>query len=130
MPESKMPNQERQPRNRSYGSFLLFLTILVAILFLVGRDSFSPEKELTQDEYLLQLYTGKVAQQEFRGDGTIRGRTTQQDNFVVHFGDLGDRKAELQQLKAVPRYTSIDEARFRSAIDDGEYTPLAVRLVT
>jgi cell division protease FtsH len=130
MPESKMPNQERQPRNRSYGSFLLFLTILVAILFLVGRDSFSPEKELTQDEYLLQLYTGKVAQQEFRGDGTIRGRTTQQENFVVHFGDLGDRKAELQQLKAVPRYTSIDEARFRSAIDDGEYTPLAVRLVT
>ena len=41
MPDPKMPNQEKPTRNRSYGSFLLFLSILVVILFLVGRNSFS-----------------------------------------------------------------------------------------
>ena len=130
MPDPKMPNQEKPTRNRSYGSFLLFLSILVVILFLVGRNSFSKQKELTQDEYLLALYTGKVEQQEIKGSNRVEGRLRDGESFVTRFSDVAGLESELQQLKAIPRYERVAEARFRRAVSDGDYAPQLLRQVT
>jgi cell division protease FtsH len=130
MSESKMPNQEKQPRNRSYGSFLLFLSLLVAILFVVGRGSLADQAELSQDEYLHQLYTGKIAQQEIRGTNRVVGRLTDGKEFGTNFTDVGAMERELQQLKAIPRYEPVNEKRFREAVASNDYSPLLLRLVT
>ncbi len=125
-----MPNQEKPTRNRSYGSFLLFLTILVTILFLVGRNSFENEKEYTQDEYLLKLYTGKVEQQEIKGGNRVEGRLRSGERFVTSFSDVAGLESRIQQLKAIPRYERVGEQSFREAITDGDYAPLLLRLIT
>jgi len=133
MSEPKMPNQEKPTRNRSYGSFLLFLFILVAILFLVGRNSWNPQEELTQDEYLLALYTGNIEQQEIKGDNKVEGRLRdgkEMKSFVTRFSDVGVLETQIQQLKAIPRYEKVSEARFREAVTAGDYAPLLLRVVT
>ncbi|MFT7484484.1 MAG: cell division protease FtsH [Candidatus Paceibacteria bacterium] len=130
MPESKMPDKEKQPRNRSYGSFLLFLSILVVILFVVGRSSFPNQKDLTQDEYLAMLYTGRVQQQEIKGTNRIAGRLSNGEFFVTRFTDLASHEKNFQQLKAIPRYEKVTEARFRQAVTDGDYAPQLLRLIT
>ncbi len=135
MSEPKMPNQEKQPRSRSYGSFLLFLSILVVILFLVGRNSFPDQAEFTQDEYFHNLYTGRIEQQEVKGANKVIGRLyssdpSQQRRFSVSFSDVAVLQKELQQLKAIPKYEPITEARFRNAVKQGDYSPLMLRLIT
>jgi cell division protease FtsH len=133
MPDPKLPNQEKPSRNRSYGSFLLFLFILVAILVLVGRNTFNDRKELTQDEYLLALYTGKVEQQEIKGGNRVEGRMSPDgnvDKFVTYFSDVAGLEREIQQLKAIPRYERVDEPRFRRAVEEGDYAPQLLRQVT
>jgi len=126
-----MPNQEKPTRNRSYGSFLLFLAILVAILVLVGRSSFQNEQELTQDEYLLKLYTGQIEQQEIKGENRIEGRLRNDERpFFTLFSDVANLETQIRQLKAVPRYERVDEGPFRDAVEEGVYAPQLLRVIS
>ena len=102
----------------------------LAILIVVGKNSWQTQKELTQDEYLASLYKGEVEQQEIKGKNRITGRLTNDVHFVTSFTDVTDLEKEFQQLKAIPRYESVTEARFRKAVQDGDYTPQLLRLIT
>jgi cell division protease FtsH len=130
MPEPKMPQQENPQRNRSYGSFLLFLTILVTILILVGRNSLTPETPFTQDEYLLKLYTGQIDSQEIKGSNQVQGRLRNGEHFRAQFTNLANLEERIQQLKAIPSYSSVSESSFRDAVAAGFYSPAHLRLVT
>ena len=130
MPEPKMPPQENPQRSRSYGSFLLFLTILVTILILVGRNSLTPETPFTQDEYLLKLYTGQIDSQEIKGNNQVQGRLRNGEHFRAQFTNLANLEERIQQLKAIPSYSSVSEESFREAVDSGFYSPAHLRLVT
>jgi cell division protease FtsH len=130
MTDEKMPQQGGPQRSRSYGSFLLFLTILVVILFLVGKNSWAPEKSFTQDEYLWRLYTGEVESQEIKGQNQIQGKLRNGEVFRAKFTSLVGLEQRIQELKSIPEYKRIDEANFRQAVGMGYYRPQLVRLVT
>ncbi len=130
MPEPKMPQQDKPQRGRSYGSFLLFVVILLGILALVGRNSDQREVEFTQDEYLLALYTGQIDSQEIKGNNRIQGHLRNDDSFYTQFTKVADLEQRIQQLKAIPGYSGVNEEDFREAVKAGYYKPQFVRLVT
>jgi len=131
MPDPKTPTPEKPQRSRSYGSFLLFLTILVAILFVVGKGSLGNEDVLTQDEYLLCLYRGEIEQQEIKGANRIEGVLRRSGkHFRTQFSNVALLEEKIQQLGAVPRYERVTEENFRRAVKEGYYSPEKLRLIT
>jgi cell division protease FtsH len=131
MPEAKSPQSDKGRRSRSFGSFLLFLLVLVAILFAVG-GKFSNPDDLTQDQYEYYLHTGQIDDQEFKGDNLIEGRLKdkQERRFTVKYAGLAEREAQFQQLKAIRQYFPVTPAELKAAIDAGDYEPEQARLVT
>ena len=131
MSDTKSPQNEKGRRSRSFGSFLLFLLVLIAILFAVGGKLSKP-LELTQDQFEHKLYTGQIATQEFKGenviDGRLKGEAAQE--FTVKFSNLAEREAEYQQLKAVRQYHKISPERLEQAVSQGYYRPELARLIT
>ncbi len=130
MPDPKKPTPEKPQRSRSYGSFLLFLTILVAILFVVGRGSLSSERDFTQDEYKLRLYKGEIDRQEIKGANQIEGVLKNGEHFKTKFADVAVLEEKIQQLNAIPGYQRVTEENFRKAVEGGYYTPDSLRLIT
>jgi cell division protease FtsH len=126
MPETPQPAPEKGRKNRSLGAFLLFLTVLVAILIAVGNDPFRAQKTLSEDQYQWYLYQGKIATQTFRGENLIEGTFTSEIDgrnvFKVSFADAKDREALFSQLKA-RKYQTITPEALREGIEGGWYKP-------
>ena len=129
MSEHPPPQPDRQ-RRRSFGSFLLFLAVLMAVLFAFGDHSFRPQAELSQDQFEWALYTGEVDQQQFKGTNLIEGTLRDGRAFKVSFTNLADREALYQQLKAVPAYKPVSPTHLTRALDEGWYQPETARIVT
>ena len=129
MSEQAPPQPDRQ-RRRSFGSFLLFLAVLMALLFAFGDNSFRPQTELSQDQFEWALYTGEVDQQQFKGANLIEGTLRNGQPFKVNFTNLADREALYQQLKAVPTYRPVTSGHLQRALDEGWYQPETARIVT
>ncbi len=130
MPAPKMPPQEKGRRNRSVGSFLLFLFVLVVILVMVGKENLAGQKDLTQDEYLWQLYTGQIDEQSFRGENLIDGKLKNGDAFQVKFADLASHERELQQIKAVRNYQPVSERSLLAGMSKNLFSPRLARILT
>jgi cell division protease FtsH len=140
MPEPQQNEQEKSPRSRSFGSFLLFLFILIVTLAVFGRSTLDPERQLTQDQYLWSLYRGDVESQEFRGkpegSNLVRGRfkppgEEKTARFEASFADVAVEEAHWRQVKAqASDYRSIAAAELQEALEGGWYLPFAARVVT
>jgi len=126
MPENREPVPEKGRKNRSLGAFLLFLTVLVAILIAVGNDQFRQSKALTQDQYQWYLYQGRIATQTIRGDNLIEGTFTSPVDdklfFKVNFADAAQREEVFSQLKAT-QHRPVTPEGLREAIEGGWYRP-------
>ena len=126
MPETRDPAPEKGRKNRSLGAFLLFLTVLVAILIAVGNDQFRTHKVLTQDQFQWYLYQGRIATQTIRGDNLFEGTFTSpvegKTFFKVSFADAAQREEPFSQLKARVHRPVTPEGLL-SAIEGGWYMP-------
>ena len=71
MAENQPPDADKTRRSRSFGSFLLFLLVLIAILFAVGGKLKKPT-ELTQDQFEWYLHRGARCHRR-RGTNRVAG---------------------------------------------------------
>ncbi|HTF91382.1 MAG TPA: ATP-dependent zinc metalloprotease FtsH [Planctomycetota bacterium] len=129
---------EKNKKNRSFGAFLLFLTVLVAVLFIfrteIGRNS----KTLTQDQFEYYLVKGQVESQKMSGQNRITGRLKQMQrlggdefqDFAVDYASLGSNEQRLRDLKAVPTYQPIKTAELLDGIEQHVYEPKTARVLT
>ncbi|MBL8860243.1 MAG: ATP-dependent zinc metalloprotease FtsH [Planctomycetes bacterium] len=130
MAEPKTPQNDNSKKSRSFGSFALFLFILVALLLVLGGNNLvKPREELSQDAYEWKLYTGQVDSQQFSGTNEIEGQLVSGTYFSVHFADIAKREAEYTAIKAAAPYQSITSAELKRAVDEGWYRPLSARVL-
>ncbi len=124
MPEQKMPTQDKGRKNRSFGSFLLFLLVLVTVLITfnghrIGRQS------LTQDEFWWNFYEGKVAQVEI-GERAVSGTLQDERAFEVPFRDMEGKEEILRRKNAIRSSKTINAADLARGIEAGDYKPTLV----
>jgi len=127
MAETKKPADDKNKKSRSFGSFAIFLLVLLAIMLMWGGQRFQPRKELTQDQYEHLLYTGQVDSQEFRGSNVIEGKLANGELFSTSFANLATVEAEFRAMKAAKGSRPVDEQGFRTAVEGGWYEVLAAR---
>src|ERR1051326_2989276 len=96
MSDQKTPQNDKSKKTRSFGSFALFLFVLVAIFLVYGNHTWRRRKELTQDQYEWFLYNGDVDSQEVKGPNVIEGtlKDPLKTEFSVSFADVGARRSE------------------------------------
>ena len=130
--DPNVPSDPNARKGKSFASFLLFLTLLVAILAYVGGQELSAPKKLSQDQYLHNLHIGRIERQEFRGNrvlGRITDGTPDGMPFEVRFDNLPEREKEFRDLKAQRPPRPITTDLFNKALAAGDYTPRAARLI-
>ena len=132
MTESQTPQPDKNRKGRSFGAFLLFLTILVVILIAVGGDNIRPRVELTQDQYEWYLYQGLVDTQRFKGENLIEGSLRngahpRGEFFKVSFAGLEEKESRYREVKAVREYKPVTEQALLEAVEGGFYRPQLVR---
>ncbi len=139
MSEKKTEDPEKgRSKSRSFGSFLLFLFVVILIVIVVGNDTMRPVQTLSQDEYLYQLYSGRVEQQQFRGtsagstaiEGTFRPRPGAEPTaFQTEFADASSRESEFRAVKA-RHLKAVTPDAFLAALELGYYTPRTATALT
>ncbi len=130
---------DKNKKNRSFGAFLLFLTVLVAVLVIFGAESWKKTQVLTQDQYEYYLVKGQVGPQELSGQNRITGqlKTKQKlgggkefDLFEVEYASLGAIEKRLRENKALPSYQTIKTSELLGGIASGVYQPINARLIS
>ncbi len=132
MAEPKTPQNDKSKKSRSFGSFAIFLFILVAFLLVIGGNNWvKPREELSQDAYEWKLYTGQIESQQFAGGNEIEGqlRGNPPTYFSVRFANISNREAEYTAIKAAAPYESIKSADLARAIAEDWYHPLGARVL-
>ena len=136
-PESQQtPDPEKVKKTRSFGSFLLFLFVLIVVVAYIGSEQLAAPKELTQDDYLWYLYSGRIEKQEFRGTengSTLITGTFSPDRageqprlFEARFADVGANADRFRELQAADSPLEISYEDFFEAVDGGWYVPVDV----
>jgi cell division protease FtsH len=132
MPDPKTPPNEKSRKARSFGSYALFVLVLVAILLTYTHKRLNPTRDLTQDEYEAFLYTGLIDSQSFIGttdiEGTLRG--TDATTFNVKIPNLAAQSARYQQLKAQPPPQNVGPQALLQGMEEGFYAPQVARVIT
>ena len=64
---------EKGRKPRPFGSFLLFLTVIVVVLVAFSGSALRNTQQFSQDEFLYHLVTGRVEQLKFKGQNGIEG---------------------------------------------------------
>ena len=134
---SEEPKQGQEKKPRSIGPFLLFLFLLVVVLGWIGGQSMVEPDELSQDEYLANLYMGRVVEQVFEGgqDGSQVTGTylkTAGENpmpFTANFGAVEANEIDWRELKAVSIERTLPSEDFAAAIAGGWYDPVQARSI-
>jgi cell division protease FtsH len=138
MPDPQTPTPDKK-KNRSFGAFLLFLTVLMVVLFWFGDKSLAGPTKLTQDQYEYLLLKGEVDQQTFRGSNLIRGSfkvkqtiggKREVEAFEVSYAGLESKEREFRELKAIPKPDKVRREHLLEAIRDGWYIPSVARVLT
>ena len=136
MPESQTPQGDKTRKSRPFGSFLLFLTILVVVLVAFGDELVRNRETLTQDKFEYWLHTGRIERLDFKGQTEIQGLTKDGELFKVSFASLQGKEEVYQELNAIVGYEEISPADLRLAvlgkgsIEGGWYRPEELRHVT
>jgi len=123
MPETPNNQGDKARKTRPFGSFLLFLTVLVVILIAFGGEHLGRTEPLTQDQFEWYLYTGQVEHMTFRGEKEIEGDRSDGTRFRVSFSSLDGKQGLYQQLNAISRYYPIAPAQLVDAIASKWYVP-------
>ena len=136
MSESKTPQNDKGRKARSFGSYALFLFVLIAIFLLIGGQKFKSVKELNQDEFELFLYTGQIQSFKFDGPNTIEAELTGERGAVsvaYESLDAGSRDglgARFTEIQRQGPYAFVDDRDFQRALSEGMYTPRSARVVS
>ena len=130
MTDAQNPQGDRTRRPRPFGSFLLFLTVLVVVLVAFGGANFSRPTELTQDQFEWELYKGEVVGLIIKGANEVVGELRGGTKFQCRFADVAEREQEFKALKAIGRYLPITEEDLRTAITRGYFDPEVHRHIT
>jgi len=136
MNEKPKPTTDKDKKPRSLGSFLLFLFLLVAVLGWVGRQSMVKPDILSQDEYLANLYMGRVVEQVYEGnaggsnkvEGTYQKRAGEAPTpFTASFADVAPNEIDWRELKATRIEHTLPAEDFAAALAGGWYDPVLAR---
>jgi cell division protease FtsH len=136
--EQRKSGSDKQRQNRSFGSFLVFLFVLIIILVVIGGEQVRQPRELTQDQYLYRLYVGDIVTQEFRGtpekstriEGEFRPQgSTGTEPFAVEFGAGVENESLFRELKARKK-DWIEWDKLVLGIEGGWYQPLRAQSLT
>jgi len=104
MADNQSSQGDKSRKTRPFGSFLLFLTVLVVILIAFGGEHLKPSEKLTQ--------------------------LVDETRFSVSYANLKEREAEFRAVKGIKEYKVIDASDLRSGIRAGWYRPEDVRHLT
>ena len=136
MPETQPNDPEKSQKTRSFGSFLLFIFILIVALAVFGGKSLKPVSVFSQDEYWWNLYAGRIETQTIegteQGSTAVSGRYRHEDGelweFKVRFAAAGLKEEQLRQIKAqAEAMETLPPALIEKAVKDGWYVPLEAR---
>jgi cell division protease FtsH len=129
MPDPKNPQSDKSRRARSFGSYALFVLVLVAILLTMGGRG-SKTLVLSQDLYEYFLYTGEIDSQKIEGATDINGEFKGGKEFTVRLLNLAEKASLYQQIKAQSPYQHVGSQALLQAVDGGWYTPELVRVIS
>ncbi len=131
MSDTQKPQGDKARKPRPFGNFLLFLTVLVIVLVAFGGANLGGPEDLTQDQFLVKLYTGEIeslkTKGEFGVEGTERGGKT---IYRTSFANVAAIEESLAAVNAVGRYLQISEADLRLAITERHFQPELHRHLT
>ena len=128
---------EKARKPRPFGSFLLFLTIIVVVLVAFGGADMHKPKTVTRDKFLQDLVAGDVRSIDIKADGTIVGELYPSPEELKAKGhskatgkrfktldtDAADNAALYQEWNAKARYESISAGAFLAAVENGQFVP-------
>jgi cell division protease FtsH len=130
MPDPKTPQNDKSRKARSFGSYALFVLVLVAILLTYTNKRWNGPKELTHDEYEYKLYTGLVDSQKFVSTTEITGLERDGTEFTVLVPNLAERATHYQQIKAQAAPEHVGAQALLQALQGGWYTPQIARVIS
>ncbi|MEL6906319.1 MAG: ATP-dependent zinc metalloprotease FtsH, partial [Planctomycetota bacterium] len=125
MAEPQKPGEKgRKPR--PFGSFVLFLTIIVVVLIAFSGGNLTKPEELTLDEFTHALLTGQVKNLEIEGETTIVGEyygpQKQTERFRASSPKAGEDIDVYREWHARARYETIDADRLIELLAASERT--------
>ncbi len=124
------PQGDKARKPRPFGSFLLFLTVIVVVLVAFSGSSLRKTEELTQDGFLHALVTGTVQKLELKGQTDVEGVLTSGKSFRTSFASVAEHEETWREIKARARYTSEQPETLLKALEDGSFQPTEVWQVT
>ncbi len=124
------PQGDKARKPRPFGSFLLFLTVIVVVLVAFSGSSLRKTEEFTQDVFLHALVTGTVQRLELKGQTDVEGVLTSGKSFQTSFASVAEHEDYWRDVKARARYTSVQPGPLLTALSDGTFQPTEVWQVT
>lgn len=124
-------DKSRKPR--PFGSFLLFLTVIVVVLVAFSGNALKKSESYSQDEFLAALVTGRIERLEFKGQNEIVGTLTGSGNtkaFETSVASIAENESLWREMKAKADYTQVQAADMLKAVGAGEFTPTEAWQVT
>ena len=124
------PQGDKARKPRPFGSFLLFLTVIVVVLVAFSGSQLRKQEELTQDAFLHALVTGTVQRLELKGQTDIEGVLTSGKSFRTSVASIAEHEEGWREIKARARYSSEQPETVLAALADGTFQPTEVWQVT
>ncbi len=121
----------RKPR--PFGSFLLFLTVIVVVLVAFSGNALKKVETYSQDEFLAALVTGRIERLDFKGQNEIVGTLTGSGDveaFETSVASIAENESLWREMKAKADYTQVQAANMLTAIEAGEFKPTEAWQVT
>ena len=117
---------EKARKPRPFGSFLLFLTVIVVVLVAFSGSQLRKTEDLTQDAFLHALVTGSVQRLELKGQTDVEGILTSGRPFRTSVANLAENESLWREMKAKARYSSEQVDTVLAALTAGTFTPTEV----
>ncbi|MCP3916371.1 MAG: ATP-dependent zinc metalloprotease FtsH [bacterium] len=134
MPDTPTPQGDKARKPRPFGSFLLFLTVLVVVLIAFGGSHFKGAKQLTHDQFEWFLNTGQVEEIKLKGRNDVTGvladKGRERPKYKVSYANIEDYEASFQELNAISAYLPIPAEQLKQAIESGLLAPEKHRHLT
>jgi len=124
------PQGDKARKPRPFGSFLLFLTVIVVVLVAFSGSSLRKTEDLTQDGFLHALVTGTVQRLELKGQTDVEGVLTSGKTFRTSFASVAEHEEYWREIKARARYTSEQPETLLAALEKGTFQPTEAWQVT
>jgi len=129
MPDPKTPQNDKSRKARSFGSYALFVLVLVAILLTYTGRRWNQTLDWTQDQYEYALYTGAIDSQSVVGTNDIEGVQRDGTQFKVRIPNLAERASRYQQIKAQVAPQHVGTQALLQAMEGGWYSPQVARVI-